>query len=141
MASQHAESVNEIPSDEKGREDVTLLQAAGELAESIRESEEFRQYNEAVQQFTSDEEARQIFREYQKAQRVLQLSGRMSQGHNQAMAKAEELRREIEGNAVLTRFFLAQDSLVELLRSVDQELREKAGFGFAQFGKCAGGCH
>lgn len=117
-------------------------EAATALAEAIASSEAFREYEAARDAMHGDGEAKELFSEYQRRSRYLQMAGQWGGERDQDRATIEQLEKQMAENEAITRYRTAQERLVSELQELNALTTQEMGFDIASMiSPSSCGCH
>lgn len=107
---------------------------------AILNSEAYKNYLNARNEFRNDESAKEAAKLYNKMLNDYQKLARLSGISPDIEKKFEEAREIARQNPVLNKFFTAQENLLALYIELNNYLSEKLNFNFAALAKPKGGC-
>lgn len=117
---------------------------AGELGKmlgrTITSTPEYRAFAEAERRYQEDAQARELFGQYQEAQRTVQWMRHIAGDHTQEVKKLEKLEAALDANQTITGYFDTEEKLVALLKELNEFISERLGLDFAGVTKPKSGC-
>lgn len=106
-----------------------------EFAQGILESKKYRSFLSASKALAENDAASNLLEEFQSKQRDLQIKGNDSE----LMDELQKLQVKIENDETIKTFLIAQDELINLLRTTNEMISEKIGMPFtSSLGGCCG---
>lgn len=112
-----------------------LEEAVDVLADNLLASEPFIVYTQSRQSYEQDAEARTLLRELTQKQnyvRANQANGKLT---DEDLSNLRSLQQQVYANPILVQFFTSQQTAVNFLRDVSQEINELLGIDFAQLAR------
>ncbi|MGE5578085.1 MAG: YlbF family regulator [Syntrophothermus sp.] len=109
---------------------MSVLEMAQELAKALRETQEYRKWQEALARVEENAAAQIMFRDFRQKQSELQKA--ILAGETVGEEKAQELQRLYEiasYNPIVRDLFAAEQQLGELVARIQQVIVEAVGIG------------
>ncbi len=131
-------------SQETQRQKVDSTVSFGEIGErlgaAIAATAEYRSFAEAHRDYRTDPQARQLLGQYQDTLRTVQLMQQLGNDTTAETRELEDLKKALDANQTLRRYFETQESLTTLLGEVNEFISERLGVDFAGLTKPRTGC-
>lgn len=116
-----------------------VRQALRDFAAALVETPQFARFERAAESLQGDEEAQRALAAYQSKQQSLQMILMLNAASEEEQAELENLREAVYSRLTVTEYIDAQDDLMALCRTVNDELSNRIGLRFAmRRGGCCG---
>ena len=108
-----------------------------EFAESIKDSEIYREFREKKETLDENEEAQNLLVDFQRKQIEMRQEGYSEELYNEIMKNLDNIKE----NKIIQEYGVAQKKLLDLLNETNNLISDKLGTPFAQGkgGGCCGG--
>lgn len=104
---------------------MSVKDKAAELAEAIKETEEFQDLQSAENRISLDPQAQDLVEELQEKQNKLQeAQAQGQQPSSDVIQDLQQLQNQMKLNTTLQNLFKAQESFNELMQSVNQVITD-----------------
>lgn len=107
---------------------------------AILNSEAYKNFINARNEFRNDETAKEAARIYNNVLNDFQMLARWGGITPEDEKKVEEARKIARQNTVLDNYYTSQENLIAFYQELNNYLSEKLKFNFAALAKPAGGC-
>ena len=115
-----------------------VRQAARDFAAALAETPQFSAFEEAQQMLRQDQNAQRVIGAYQSKQQSLRMSLMLGTTTPEERAELERLQEEFLNQPAIARLLHAQNDLMAVCRVTADRLSEPIGLSFA--GACKKGC-
>lgn len=117
-----------------------LNQAALAFGKAILQSEAYKNFFKAREEFRNDESAKEAARQYNAVLYDYQMRARYGAVTPEDELKIEEAHKIARQNVVLDNYYSSQENLIAFYQELNAYLSDKLKFDFASLAKPAGGC-
>ncbi len=117
---------------------AVVRQAARNFAAALAETAQFSAFDEAEQMLRQDQDAQRVIGAYQSKQQSMRMALMLGTATPEERAELERLQQEFLNQATIAAFLRAQNDLMAVCRVASDLLSDQIGLNFA--GACKKGC-
>ena len=119
----------------------SIVEKANSFASILASSRELALFNSAREKLEQDKEAQSLLAEFQKKQRELLEARMRKKGFTGDELKAiQALQLKVQANPVIMEFARSQQEAAGLIKEINIEISNAAGFNFGQSSSGGGSC-
>jgi cell fate (sporulation/competence/biofilm development) regulator YlbF (YheA/YmcA/DUF963 family) len=119
---------------------TNLIQATTTLAENLLQSEPFLRYNLSYKKLEEDSQASLLLQNLSQTQAELRRKQSQSKISEEEVNALRALQQQAQSNKIIVEYAEAQQTAIESLREINQEISNLIGVDFGSLARRSGCC-